>query len=81
MGSLEANSMEIAIWVYLTYIAEVEVDNLYNIPTEYRAFLINRLKEAEEYVNLLLSNGDRYTCSYIFLFRSVLLDQHMLSDV
>jgi len=73
--------MEIAIWEFLTYTAQIELEDFNDRSTEYKIVLVNRLKNIEEYIKFLLSLGENYTCSYVFFFRSVLLAQHMVYEV
>jgi len=75
------NKMVIEIWKLLSHIAETEMEDLSSVNREYRKHLRKQLKETVESIKYLLSTGEKYTCSYLFFFRKILLDHNLMSEV
>jgi len=81
LASIEINIMEITIWELLTNSAAVEVENFDETDLSFKSYLTSKLQNAINNVNELLSNGKNYSCSYVFFFRSVLLDENLHYEV
>jgi len=73
--------MEIEIWILLTHMAQTEMIELRSVRQNVRIDLKKRLRKTVENVRNLLSIGENYTRSYLFILRKTLLDQSLLSEV
>jgi len=73
--------MEIKIWKLLTFTTQTEAEDLSSVRHEYGNYLKERLKKILQSVKYLHSTGEKYTCSYIFFFRTIILDQSLFFEV
>jgi len=81
MTSLETNIMEITIWELLTISSAIEVENFDETGFSFQNYLTQKLQNTINTINNLLSNGENYPCSYVFFFRSILLNENLHFEV
>jgi len=78
--SSDIDIMEFVMWQILTYSALLDLPEFRKKPRN-RSHIVSQYKDLHRKLNELISNGNKYPYSYLFMFRSVLLDRKQFSDV